>query len=252
MNTLRTILVDDEEDARVILSSYLDTYCPEVEIIARASGMDEAVRLIDDLQPELVFLDVKMHPGTGFDVLEQVTFTSFQTIFITAYDEYAVRAIKVSALDFLLKPIDSEELVAAVEKVRSRVDSTGSSDVRYQIARDEFAGDPAGHGRMVLPTQEGFQVVDIESIVRCEADRNYTIFWFEDGNKALISRTLKFYEELLSGSGFFRIHQSHLLNLSFIVEYKRRKKGGIVILKDRTELPVAETRKMNFQKMFLR
>lgn len=192
-----------------------------------------------------------MSSGTGFDVLEGVGEVNFQTIFVTAHDKYAVRAIRVSALDFLLKPVDIDELVAAVEKV-STEEPSATEDIRYQVIKKELA-QPAGQtGRMVLPTQEGLQVVSTESIVCCEADRNYTIFWFNNGKKALIPKTLKFYEELLSPAGFFRIHQSHLVNLSYIVEYKRRKKGGIIFLKDRMELPIAESRKMNFQQMFLR
>lgn len=248
---LQTILIDDEEDARVILRSFLESHCPEVEIIGEADSVKSGIELIQSVSPDLVFLDVRMSPGTGFDVLEGVDEVNFQTIFVTAHDEYAVRAIRVSALDFLLKPVDLDELIAAVEKV-STEETSSTEDIRYQVIKEELA-QPAGQtGRMVLPTQEGFQVVSTESIVRCEADRNYTIFWFDTGKKALIPKTLKFYEELLSPSGFFRVHQSHLVNLNYIVEYKRRKKGGIIFLKDKVELPIAESRKMNFQRMFLR
>lgn len=248
---LRTILIDDEEDARVILRSFLESHCPQVEIIGEADSVKSGIELIQSASPDLVFLDVRMSPGTGFDVLEGVEEVNFQTIFVTAHDEYAVRAIRVSALDFLLKPVDIEELISAVEKVSQEGTST-TEDVRYQVIKEELAQPSSQTGRMVLPTQEGFQVVATESIVRCEADRNYTIFWFDTGKKVLIPKTLKFYEELLTPSGFFRIHQSHLVNLSYIVEYKRRKKGGIIFLKDKLELPIAESRKMNFQRMFLR
>lgn len=249
---LSTLLIDDEADARAVLRAHLQKHCPEVEVAAEAASVKAAIEAIDHHQPDLVFFDVRMTPGTGFDVLEGVAAVNFHTIFVTAHDEYAVRAIRVSALDFLLKPVDPDELVAAVEKVRQVANSRSrKADVRYEVFREEMLRSGNQTGRMVLPTQEGFQVVNIDSIVRCEADRNYTRFWFENGQKALISRTLKSYEELLVPSGFFRIHQSHLVNLSYIVEYKRRKKGGILFLRDGTELPVSETRKMSFQQIFL-
>lgn len=249
---LRTLLIDDEPDARTVLRAHLEQYCPHIDIAGEAAGVQEAIDMIHEHQPDLIFLDVKMSPGTGFDVLEGVDEVAFHTIFVTAHDQFAVRAIRVSALDFLLKPVDPEELVAAVEKVTTAQGSKPSEeDIRYQVFREEILRQGDKTRWMVLPTQEGFQVVDVDHIVRCEADRNYTTFWFDGGRRILISRTLKSYEELLAPSGFFRIHQSHLVNLNYIVEYKRRKKGGILILKDNTELPVAEARKMNFQRIFL-
>lgn len=250
---LRTILIDDEADARITLRSMLGAHCPEVQIVGEASGIETGQVVLEKEQPDLVFLDVRLHPGTGFDVLEAIQEPSFQTIFITAYDEYAVRAIKVSALDYLQKPVAPEELIAAVEKVRHWHSHSpqAANQVRYQVIR-EFLSYGSHPRRMVLPTQQGFQVVETDQIIRCEADRNYTCFLLNGGKKVLIPRTLKSYEEILVPAGFFRVHNSHLINIQYIGEYRRRKKGGIVFLKDGTEIPVSESRKISFQQMFLR
>lgn len=250
---LRTIIIDDEANARITLRSMLASHCPEVHVVAEASGMESGQLALESEQPDLVFLDVRLHPGTGFDILEAIPEPSFQTIFITAHDEYAVRAIKVSALDYLQKPVAPEELVAAVEKVRQRQSHSlpEENQVRYQVIR-EFLSYGSHPKRMVLPTQHGFQVVETDQIIRCEADRNYTCFILNGGKNVLIPRTLKSYEEILVPAGFFRIHNSHLINIQYIGEYRRRKKGGIVFLKDGTEIPVSESRKVSFQQMFLR
>ncbi|MEM6343103.1 MAG: LytTR family DNA-binding domain-containing protein [Bacteroidota bacterium] len=248
---IRTLLIDDEADARFALRNYLHTYCEDVEILEEVATVERAVAVIPQLEPDLVFLDVRLSPGSGFDILERLSATPFAVIFVTAYDEYALRAIRFSALDYLLKPIDPDELEAAVEKVRhSLKQAKTEADPRISLFKSQLQR-PQQEGRIVLPTMEGFIVRDVKAILRCEAERNYTHFFFLDGSKMLIPKTLKVYEGLLSALGFYRVHQSHLLNLQQIVAYKRRKKGGMAHLTNGEEIPVSESRKEGFMQHFL-
>lgn len=246
---IQTLLVDDEEDARVILRSYLSMYCENVKVIGEANGVKTGLQAIRSLKPDLVFLDVRLSPGSSFDILHQLEEIDFDIIFTTAHDEYAVKAIRFSAIDYLLKPIDIDELTRAVTKV-SEKKREDSRKMRYDIFRENLSILNEQFGRIVLPTMDGFVVVEVKNIVRCEADRNYTHFFFVDGKKTTIPRTLKIYDDLLGNLGFFRAHQSHLINLQQVTEYKRRKKGGIAILRDHTEIPVAENRKDDFIERF--
>lgn len=249
---IRTILIDDEADARFALRNFLQTYCEDVEILDEATTVVRALEIIPQLEPDLVFLDVRLSPGSGFDILKRLDSTPFAVIFVTAYDEYALRAIRFSALDYLLKPIDPDELEAAVEKVRQGLTQEKTEpDPRISLFKSQLQM-PQQEGRIVLPTMDGFVLRDVKSIVRCEAERNYTHFYFVDGSKMLIPKTLKVYDELLTALGFYRVHQSHLLNLQQIVEYKRRKKGGIAHLSNGEEIPVSESRKDGFMQHFLK
>ncbi len=244
---IRTLMIDDEEDARVSLRSYLKHFCPTVELVGEADSVESGLQAIQDHDPDLVFLDVRLTPGSGFDILQQLPEINFDVIFVTAHDEYAIKAIRFSAIDYLLKPIDIDELVGAVEKVGQQRD-TPKHDMQMAIFKETLN---AQFGRIVLPTLEGFVVVEVKNVVRCEADRNYTHFFLTDKRKVTISKTLKVYEELLADNGFFRIHQSHLVNLAQIKEYKRRKKGGIVLLGDGMELPVSDSKKEGFLQKFM-
>ncbi|MEZ4776142.1 MAG: LytTR family DNA-binding domain-containing protein [Bacteroidia bacterium] len=246
---IRALIIDDEEDARVILRSYLSMYCEMVEVVGEADGVKTGLNAIQTLKPDLVFLDVRLSPGSSFDILQQLEELNFDIIFTTAYDEYAVRAIRFSAIDYLLKPVDVDELVKAVGKAGEKKREEGRK-IRYDIFKENLGILNEQFGRIVLPTMDGFVVVEVKNIVRCEADRNYTQFFFVDGKKTTIPRTMKVYEELLSNLGFFRAHQSHLINLQQVTAYKRRKKGGIAILQDHTEVPVSENRKDEFIERF--
>ena len=247
---VKALIVDDEEDSRVSLRTYLNHFCDFVDIVGEADGVESGLEAIKTHKPDLVFLDVRLSPGSGFDILQEVSEIDFEVIFITAYDEYAVKAIRFSALDYLLKPVDIDELVQAVQKVYDKQKESSQDTLRYDIFKENLNAINEQYGRIVLPTLEGFMVVEVKSIIRCEADRNYTHFLFEGGKKVVIPRTLKVYDELLENLGFFRVHQSHLVNLQQVSEYRRRKKGGIAILKDRTEIPVSESRKDSFMDLF--
>ncbi len=236
---IQTILIDDEENARITLRGLLEAFCPEVEIVGEADSIKSGIAVIKEKEPDLVFLDIRLNPGSGFDILQALDAVDFEIIFVTAYNEYAIRAIRFSALDYLQKPVDVDELQAAVERLAEKHKAEKPA-MQLEIFKDALN---AQYGRIVLPTLEGFVVVELKNIIRCEADRNYTHFFLDTHKKLTISRTLKVYEELLGENGFVRIHQSHLINLAQIREYKRRKKGGILFLADGTELPVAESRK---------
>ncbi|MFK7971669.1 MAG: LytR/AlgR family response regulator transcription factor [Bacteroidia bacterium] len=245
MGKLKTLIIDDEEDARITLRALLDMYCPNVEIIAEADSVESGITQITAHQPDLVFLDIRLSPGSGFDVLHALAPINFRIIFVTAYDEYAIRAIRFSALDYLTKPVDIDELEDAVKRAGEKEEK---HSLQLEVFRDTMS---ARFGRMVLPTLEGFIVIQLADLVRCEADRNYTHVYLKDGRKLTASRSLKSYDELLSPNGFHRIHQSHIVNLAEVREYKRRKKGGIALLSNGDELPVSDQRKDGFLAKFL-
>lgn len=244
---IRTIIIDDEEDARVNVRTCLTHFCKEVEILCEADGVESGLNAIQHYQPELVFLDVRLSPGSGFEILKQLDEIDFEVVFITAYDEYAISAIRFSALDYLLKPVDINELVAAVKKVEQKRNEL-QKNIRYEILKKNLNEHIS---QIVLPTMEGFIVVEVKQIIHCIANRNYTQFIFEGGKRIVVSRTLKVYDKLLRDFGFLRVHQSHLINLKQVAEYRRRNKGGIVILKDGTEVPVSESRKDDFVNQYI-
>ncbi|MEM7655824.1 MAG: LytTR family DNA-binding domain-containing protein [Bacteroidota bacterium] len=244
---IRTVLIDDEAAARLSMRHLLGSCCPRIEVIGEADSVESGIQLLETSQPDLVFLDVKLQPGSGFDILQAVAPLSFEVIFVTAHNEFAIRAIRFSALDYLLKPVDAEELIHAVERLEQPSDAA-PVDSQLEIFKDALN---AQFGRIILPTLEGFVVVELKEVVRCEADRNYTHFHMESGKKLTISRTLKYYEQLLSESGFVRVHQSHLVNLGQIREYKRRKKGGLLFLQEGSEIPVSDSRKEDLMSRWL-
>ena len=218
--------------------------------MGEAHSIETGLNAIAQYEPELVFLDVRLSPGSGFDILKQLPEIEFEVIFVTAYDSYAMQAIRFSALDYLLKPVDPEELREAVDKITTQK-VEGEEQVRYEVFKDNLNARNEQYDRIVLPTLEGFVVQEVQEIIRCEADRNYTHFFLENKRKQVIPRTLKVYDEMLRELGFFRVHQSHLINLKRVKEYKRRKKGGIAILQDGTEIPVSESRKAGFVQQFM-
>ncbi|MEM7371506.1 MAG: LytTR family DNA-binding domain-containing protein [Bacteroidota bacterium] len=247
---IRTLLIDDEADARFTLRNQLAMSCPEIEIVGEAHSVETALNAIAQYEPELIFLDVRLSPGSGFDILKQVSEITFDVIFVTAYDAYAMQAIRFSALDYLLKPVDPEELREAVDKLSAKKGGEEEA-VRYEVFKDNLEARNEQFDRIVLPTLEGFLVQEVQEIIRCEADRNYTHFFLQGKKKQVIPRTLKVYDELLGGLGFYRCHQSHLINVKQVREYKRRKKGGIAFLHDGTEIPVSESRKEGFIQQFM-
>ena len=228
MKRLTALLIDDEEVSRDILRSYLTDYCPEVEIVGEASNINHGEKLISQTSPDIVFLDIEMPYGNGFDLIERINSIEFEVVFITAFSDYAIKALNLSASYYILKPIDIDELVAAVEKIKRKLNSKGNFN-NAQILAENIKNLNNKDQKMVVPKLDGFEVIKIQSIIRAEASDNYTELYMEEGKKYVLSKTLKYYEELLSEYGFLRSHKSHLLNLAQVVRYKKGKVGQAIM-----------------------
>ena len=239
MSKLSALLVEDMPQALQVLQNDLAEYCPEIQVVGTAHSVVEAAKQLRQQVPDILFLDILLGDGTGFDLLEIFPNLAARIIFVTASDEYALRAFRFAAVDYLLKPVDPAQLQAAVARVRSqRAHPAESLDLlKETIRRPEHL--PT---RISLHTQERIVVVDIHQIVRCEADDNNTWFVLASGEKVFVTRTLKQFEQLLSQHQFVRVHQSHLLNLAYIREYVK-KDGGYLKMKNGETVPVSLRKK---------
>ena len=241
---IRTILVDDEIDNLFVLQRLLETYCPQVSVLATAEGVETALPLIRSLNPDLLFLDIEMIQGNAFDLLIQLQPMSFQVIFVTAFDEYAVRAFKYSATDYLLKPVDGEDLRRAVDKVTARSHEKLNM-FQLRTLLENVGAMQLSHQKMAIPTVNGLSFVPINSIVRFEAQGSYTCIYLTDGECLMTTRTIKEYEDMLPEPLFCRIHNSHIVNLQRIQKYQKGR-GGYVIMEDGTSIEVASRRRQDF------
>ncbi|SMD31724.1 two component transcriptional regulator, LytTR family [Reichenbachiella faecimaris] len=249
MDKLKAILVDDEQDSRQILSNYLSKYCPQVELLAVCKNIQEGLAAIKKHQPDLLFLDIEMPYGTGFDLLEQVDEVDFETVFVTAYDNYAIQALNMSAAYYLLKPLDIDELVSAVDKIHAERQQSRDS-FHVQVLLDNIKQENERSKKIMLPTFEGFEIVPIDQIIYCEADDNFTKFHLKNSAKPLlISKTLKYFEDMLPKGKFVRIHRSSLINTDYVVRYTKGK-GGYVTMENLAELEVSPKKKSQFLETF--
>ncbi len=239
---MRAIIVDDELYCTELLSALLAKHCPEVEVLAEYNDPQKAVEAILREPPDLLFLDIEMPRLNGFDLLERVKPIQFQVIFTTAYNQYALRAIKISALDYLLKPIDTEELAEAVRKARERMQAPDWNQFEL-MERTRTAGEPPR--TIALSTLEGLHFVEVAEIIYCQSEGSYTQLHFLDGEAMLISKPIKDVTELLSPAGFLRVHNSYLINLSHIRKYIRGE-GGEIVMKNGRHVPVARSKKAEF------
>ncbi|HTB05795.1 MAG TPA: LytTR family DNA-binding domain-containing protein [Bacteroidia bacterium] len=238
---LNAIIVDDEVSGAGALNLLIGKYCPEVKVLAVVHSANEAEKKINALSPNLVFLDVEMPHADGFQLLKRFKELNFDVIFTTAYNEYALKAIKHNALDYLLKPIDIDELKAAVKKCEEK-QSKGQTDFsKVQNLLTSLAQTQKVQ-KLPIPTPEEIVYVDIDDIVRCEADSNYTSIFLKDKRKITSSKTLKDYEQMLSDHPFFRIHKTHLINLSCVARYIKGD-GGYVVMQDGVSLEVSRQKK---------
>ena len=237
----KVLVIDDEKPTRDFIKRLIDSYQFGVEVYTDGENVATGVEAINRLQPDLVILDIQMPDGNGFDLLKSIPIKNFEVIFITAYQEYAIQAIKFSALDYILKPIDSEELKKAIDSalntITKKTEESQMNVLQHNIQLN-------AKRKLVLKTQESVHVVEIENIIRCESDKNYTLFYFTNGKKILVSKTLKDFDVLLSGLTFFRAQQSHLINLNYIERYDRH--DGTIIMKDGSAIPLALARKEQF------
>jgi two-component system, LytTR family, response regulator len=239
---IKAIVVDDEAASRNVLRSYLEKYCTDVQVVAEADSVSTALTAIGHHAPDVVFLDVEMPHGNGFDLLEQLgTKVNFETVFVTAFDHYALQALNFSAAHYLLKPVSIEELEIAVEKIRQRRDAHTAA-LRAQVLIENRSITDRRNKKIVLPLLDGFEVVKADDVIVCVANDNFTDFHLVGKPRKMICRTLKFYEELLEGCGFMRVHKSYLVNLEHVVKYTKGK-GGELMMADGTSVPVSPQKK---------
>lgn len=243
--TYKAIIIDDIEQARTTLKQDLEVYANDFEIIGEASGVVEGAKLLKKMQPDILFLDIQMQDGSGFDLLDLLADIQFKIIFITASDAHAIQAFRYAAIDYLLKPIDPDELQSALQKFRS---SGINENEKYRFLNDRLKNFEKPNERLALHSQDKIQIVDIKKIVRCESSINYTTFFFESGEQVVVTKTLKEFEDLLSEQGFFRVHQSHLVNTKFIKEFIKNE-GGHLVLLDKTQIPVSVRKRPEVMKM---
>jgi len=237
---IKTIIVDDEPFCCETLSMLLQRYCPEIEVLDICSSGKAALKSVHVNRPQLVFLDISMPHMNGFDLLEKIPSINFEIIFTTSYDQYAIRAIHFSALDYLLKPVDREELRAAVIKVIQRQRPPLPQQLEILMRKLD---QPANHLlKIAFPTMEGLQMIAVESIISCSSDSNYTIIMLKNKQKIIASRTLKEVEEMLEDHSFLRVHHSHVVNLNAVNKYVRGE-GGYLVMSDESMVDVSRSRK---------
>lgn len=238
--TINAIIIDDEPAARASLALELELHCPQVRVIAQAGSVLEGIELLRNLpQAGLVFLDIQLTDGSGFDVLQNIDYQNIKIIFTTAYSEYALRAIKFSPLDYLLKPIDAEELKDAIEKAQRSDGADVGKQIRQFMLQMQSGANPP---RIALSTSDGIHLHYVRHIIRCASDGNYSTVYFEDKTKLLVAKTLKDLEELLAPYPFERIHKSHLVNLDHLRRYFNRFSGEVE-MSDGAILPVSQRKK---------
>jgi two-component system LytT family response regulator len=234
---IRSIIIDDEPNNVENLQTIIHTYCPEVEVVATAFNAADGIDAIKTHKPDLIFLDIQMPGGSGFDLLKAFTSINFEVIFITAFDQYGIQAIKFSALDYLLKPINITEFKQAIAKARDKID-TKKRNHNIENLLDYIKAEKKESPKIALPTLNEIMYIKVSTIIRCEADNNYTTFFIDSGEQILVCKTLKEFAELLEPHGFVRTHQSHLVNLHFVKSYLKED-GGMLLLANQTKIPIS-------------
>jgi len=247
---IRTVLVDDEIDSIRVLQRLLEDYCPEVNIVGKADGVEMGVHVIQSAKPDLVFLDIEMTEGNAFDLLNQLQPVEFQVIFVTAFDNYAIRAFKYSAVDYLLKPIDIDDLLTALERVVRKMHGktfvNQMETLLYNVETFQLT-----QQKMAVPTLTGLVFIPIKDIMRFQADGSYTTIYLTNAEQIVATRNIKEYEDLLPAAIFCRIHNSHIINLHKIQKYHKGR-GGYVVMEDGTNIEVASRRREEFLQRLLK
>lgn len=233
------IIIDDMELARASLRQEITDTLPNIEIVGEADGVVSGIKLAKDTTPDIVFLDIEMQDGDGFDVLDILTDLNSKVIFVTASNEYAIKAFQYAAVDYIMKPADPELLQKAVEKV---VAQGNTQKAQISLVKEQMKDESQPSTKLALHTSDKIQIVNFNEIIRLEAMGNYTTFYLQGGSKVLVTRTLKEYDTLLSPSGFLRVHQSHLINLEFVAAYVKSE-GGYISMKDDSHVPVSVRKK---------
>lgn len=241
---LNAIIVEDEQTSRDILKNYLTKYCPNVNVLGEAENIDEGLILIRNNDLDLVFLDVEMPYGNAFDLLEKVGDINFETVFVTAYNHYAMDALNAHASYYLMKPISIDELIKAVDYVTEIKSKEDALQDQVLVPKTNSVS-----GKITIPQQDGFEIISTADILYCKADDNYTEIYLNTNKKKLVSKTLKYFEDALNDGNFARIHKSYLVNVNEIVKYQKGK-GGSVVLSNGKQLMVSASKKANLLSFF--
>ncbi len=244
---IKAVIIEDELHSRNFLNNLVTEFCPQISIAGMAPSVAEAVTLIQQTEPQIVFLDIEMQTGTGFDVLQQLEKRNFHVIFTTAYDHYAIKAIKFSAVDYLLKPINLEELQAAVAKAIENIEQKAGENKLELLIKNLQR--PAGEDFSIsLSTSDGVEFIQLPTIIRLEASGPYTTFFMKDGRKIMVSKNLKEYEMLLTDHGFFRVHNSHIINLKEVRKMIKTD-GGYAVMNDDSMITISPKKKEEFMEL---
>ena len=239
---MKAIIVDDEPKSREVLKTLLERFCPAVNVVGVAGGVDDAKKLIEEVNPDIVFLDVEMPGGNGFKLLDETLRNNFEIIFVTSYGHYAIPALRYSAIDYLLKPVEIEELKNAVQRVEARLAKKGDLKANYK-ALNENLQLPVSQQRIAVHGVNDIRFVSVKEIIRLEGDSNYTYIITTTGGKYHTSKTLKDYEELLQGhSNFIRVHKTHIINLDHLTKFIKND-GGYIIMSDGSKVEVSRRKK---------
>jgi len=243
---LTAIIIDDESSSRNALKQKLTNHCTDIIIIAECEDGEDAIKNIEEKKPDIIFLDVEMPRMNGFTMLQQLQNRDFELIFITAYNHYAIRAIKFSALDYLVKPVEVEDLKAAVQKaVQKRKHVSGNE--RLELLLQNLTSEKKEQQRLAIPSMEGLQFISMNDIIYLEAQSNYTVIYLLGAHKITVSKTLKDFEELLPQANYIRIHHSYIINKNAVEKYIKGE-GGQVVMSNGTTLDVARRKKEEFMK----
>ncbi len=247
---IHALIVDDEFQSRKLITKMLSRFFPEINNITEAATVDEAEKAIDTNLPQLIFLDIQIQAENGFDLLDKLTDYNFEIIFITAYNQFAVKAFRYNALDYLMKPVDADEFKAAVIKAVKRINQAVKNpqeqigSLTQQLKNPQKIPD-----RIIISSADGYLIIPVQDISYCQANSNYTVFHLKDKTKVTSSYTLRHYEDILKEHNFFRVHRSYMINLAFIKMY-RKADGGIVVMNDGKEIEVSRSNKEAFMKFF--
>jgi len=237
---MNIIIIDDEQQVRQTLKKMLSQLDTEIQVLGEAGNVQNGISLVKENQPDLIFLDIELTDGTGFDLLKQIEDKTFQVIFITAYHEYAINAIKFSALDYILKPFDPEDIERVIDKASKAMENE-KLQIKLKAFLDNVENISKEGKKIVLNTSESVHLVNIQDIVRCQSDGNYSRFHLNGGKVLLVSKTLKHFDEMLTPFGFFRVHQSHLVNLDYLDHLQ--KENDTILMKDESTVPVSTRKK---------
>ena len=245
---IKVVIVDDEPDNRSFNGNLLKENFPDLKVIGEAGSVEEAVKVIKEKEPDLVLMDIEINGGTGFNVLQKLKPYDFKVIFITAFNDFALKAIKFSAMDYIVKPVNETEFINAIERVINAIESKENLRKQNDVLLDFFKSDKQ-HGKLVLKTSDAINLVDIPDIIYCRSENVYTSFFLTTGEEIIVSKSIKDYSELLSEYGFFRPHQSYLVNLNYVKKIDKAD-GGFIVLKNGKEIPVSVRQKKKILDMF--